>query len=79
MTSAWTSRTSWETAFASTSSSPKVALWVASAVVRRVELWGDALVLPPDLAARAAVLAFGNELLDLQLPDRNDLWRSPVP
>jgi hypothetical protein len=29
------------------------------------------------LAARAAVLAFGDELLDLQLPDRNDLWLSP--
>jgi hypothetical protein len=23
------------------------------------------------------VLAFGDELLDLQLPDRNDLWLSP--
>ena len=56
---------------------PKVALWVASAVARRVELWDDALVLPPALAARAAVLAFGEELLDLQLPDRNDLWLSP--
>ena len=65
----------------------KVALWVASAVARRVELWDDALVLPPAraaplvlplaLAARAAVLAFGDELLDLQLPDRNDLWLSP--
>ena len=43
----------------------------------RVELWDDALVLPPALAARAAVLAFGEELLDLQLPDRNDLWLSP--
>jgi hypothetical protein len=62
-------------------------LWVASAVARRVELWDDAvvlppalaalLVLPPALAARAAVLAFGDELLDLQLPNRNDLWRSP--
>jgi hypothetical protein len=65
----------------------KVALWVASAVARRVELCDDALVLPPALAAplalppalaaRAAVLAFGDELLDLQLPDRNDLWLSP--
>ncbi len=62
-------------------------MWVASAVARRVELWDDAvvlppalaalLVLPPALAARAAVLAFGDELLDLQLPNRNDLWRSP--
>jgi hypothetical protein len=56
---------------------PKVALWVASAVARRVELWDDILVLPPALAARTAVLAFGDELLDLQLPDRNDLWLSP--
>jgi hypothetical protein len=56
---------------------PKVAFWVASAVARRVELWDDALVLPPALAARAAVLAFGEELLDLELPDRNDLWLSP--
>ncbi len=45
----------------------KVASWVASAVARRVELWDDNLVLPPALAARAAVLAFGNELLDLKL------------
>ena len=56
---------------------PKVALWVASAVARRVELWADILVLPPALAARAAMLAFGDEVLDLQLPDRNDLWLSP--
>ena len=67
----------------------KVALWVASAVARRVELWDDALVLPPALAAplvlppalaaRAAVLAFGDELLDLRLPnDRgaNSQWLS---
>lgn len=40
--------------------------WVASAMARRVELWDEALVLPPDVAARAAVLAFGDELLDLQ-------------
>ncbi len=55
-----------------------VASWVASAVARRVELWEDTHVLPPDLAAplvlppalaaRAAVLAFGDELLDLVLP-----------
>ncbi len=64
----------------------KVASWVVSAVARRVELWEDTLVLPPALAAplvlppalaaRAAVLAFGDELLDLSLP--NDLlWRQP--
>jgi hypothetical protein len=29
-------------------------------VERRVKLWDDALVLPPALAARAAVLAFGD-------------------
>ena len=56
----------------------KVASRVASAVARRVELWEDTLVLPPALAAplvlppalaaRAAVLAFGDELLDLVLP-----------
>ena len=68
----------------------KVASWVASAVARRVELWEDTdslvlppdlaapLVLPPALAARAAVLAFGDELLDLVLPDDSGLrWRQP--
>jgi hypothetical protein len=73
----------------------KVASWVASAVARRVELWEDTdslvlppalatpLVLPPALAARAAVLAFGDELLDLDVPDpmRRDKdglrWRQP--
>jgi hypothetical protein len=55
----------------------KVASWVASAVGRRVELWHDERVLPPAIAARAAVLAFGDELLDLKLPDRNDQWLSP--
>ena len=62
----------------------KVASWVASAVARRVELWEDTdslvlppalaapLVLPPALAARAAVLAFGNELLDLVLHDQSE-------
>ncbi len=38
------------------------------------------LVLPPALAARAAVLAFGDELLDLVLPDENESgmgWRQP--
>ncbi len=52
-------------------------MWVDSAVARCVELWDDILVLPPALAARAAVLAFGDELLDLQLPDRIDPWLSP--
>ena len=47
----------------------KIASWVASAVARRVELWDDNLVIPPALAARAAVLAFGDELMDLKLPD----------
>ncbi len=46
----------------------KSASWVASAMLRRVELWDDNLVLPPALAARAAVLAFGDELMDLKLP-----------
>jgi hypothetical protein len=57
----------------------KIASWVASAVARRVELWDDNLVIPPALAARAAVLAFGDELLDLRLPnDRgaNSQWLS---
>ncbi len=67
----------------------KVASWVDSAVARRVELWEDRvlppalaapLVLPPALAARAAVLAFGDELLDLAQP--NDYlyvsrWKQP--
>jgi hypothetical protein len=48
---------------------PEVAAWVASAAARRVELWDKKPVLPPALAAaRAAVLAFGAELLDLTLP-----------
>jgi hypothetical protein len=67
----------------------KVALWVASAVAKRVELWEDTelvppptlaapLVLPPALAARAAVLAFGDELLDLILPrDFGLRWKQP--
>jgi hypothetical protein len=59
-------------------------LWVASAVARRVELWDDALVLSPALAAplvllpalaaRAAVLAFGDELLP---DDLDSHWLSP--
>jgi hypothetical protein len=55
----------------------KIASWVASAVARRVELWGDNLVIPPALAARAAVLAFGDELMDLELPnDTDSQWLS---
>ncbi len=65
----------------------KVASWVASAVARRVELWEDTLVLPPPalaaplvlppaLVARAAVLAFGDELLDLYLT-YDSSWRQP--
>jgi hypothetical protein len=50
----------------------KIASWVASAMLRRVELWDDTLVIPPALAARAAVLAFGDELVDLRLPDDSD-------
>ncbi len=49
----------------------KIASWVASAMLRRVERWDDDLGIPPALAAQAAVLAFGNELMDLKLP--NDL------
>ncbi len=56
---------------------PKIASWVASAMLRRVELWDDKLVIPPALAARAAVLAFGDELIDLKLPDNhNSQWLS---
>jgi hypothetical protein len=66
----------------------KVPAWVASAVARRFGLWEDTLVLPPALpaplvlppalAARAAVLALGDELLDLVLPDQVGLrWRQP--
>ena len=50
----------------------KIASWVASAMARRVELWDDNLVIPPALAARAAVLAFGDELLNLELRDNSD-------
>ncbi len=38
-------------------------------MARRVELWDDTLVIPPALAARAAVLAFSDELIDLKLPN----------
>ena len=65
----------------------RVASWVDSAVARRVELWEDTLViplslasplvLPPALAARAAVLAFGDDLLDLELPRDSVRWRQP--
>ncbi len=51
--------------------------WVASAMLRRVELWDDNLVIPPALAARAAVFAFGDELIDLELPnDSASRWLS---
>jgi hypothetical protein len=41
-------------------------------MLRRVELWDDNLVVPPALAARAAVLAFSDELMDLELPNEAD-------
>ncbi len=50
----------------------KIASWVASAMARRVELWDDNLVVPPAVAARAAVLAFGDELIDLKPPNESD-------
>ena len=54
----------------------KIASCVASALARRVELWDDNVVMRT-LAARAAVLAFGDELVDLKLPDNVDsLWLS---
>jgi hypothetical protein len=54
-----------------------IASWVASAMMRRVELWDDDLVIPPALAARAAVFAFGDELIDLKLSDEyGSRWRS---
>ena len=54
----------------------KVASWVASAMARRVEIWDDNLVMRT-LGARAAVLAFGDELMDLKLPnDADSQWRS---
>ena len=54
----------------------EVASWVASAVARRVVLWDDNLVIPPNLAARAAVFAFGDELIDLELPGNDSQWLS---
>ncbi len=54
-----------------------VASWVTSAVARRVELWDGNLVIPPALAARAAAMALGNELMDLELPNDAGLqWLS---
>ena len=54
----------------------KIASWVASAMLRRVELWDDDLVMQT-VAARAAVLAFGDELVDLRLPeDSESQWLS---
>ncbi len=50
----------------------KVASWVASRSTRRVELCDDNLVIPPALAAHAAALAFGDELMHLELPNRSD-------
>jgi hypothetical protein len=50
----------------------KIASWVASAMLKRVELWDDNLVIPPAFAARAAVFAFGDELIDLELPNESD-------
>ncbi len=47
----------------------KIASWVASAMLRRVELWDDDLGIP---SALAAVLAFGNELTDLKPPNDPD-------
>ena len=45
-------------------------------MARRVELWDDDLVMRT-LGARVAVLAFGDELVDLRLPDNVDsLWLS---
>jgi hypothetical protein len=55
----------------------KIASCVASAMLRRVELWDDDLVIPPALAARAAVFAFGDEPIDLELPnDADSQWLS---
>ncbi len=50
----------------------KIVSWVASATLRRVELWDDNLVIPPALAARAAVLAFGDELIRPRAADESD-------
>ncbi len=50
--------------------------WVASAVARRIELWVDAVVLPPAVGAHADVLAFDHELLDLELHS-SSVWFTP--
>jgi hypothetical protein len=43
----------------------------------RIELWDDHIVTPPALAARVAVLALGDELVDLKLPNEADSqWHS---
>ena len=55
----------------------KIDPWVASAMLRRVELCDDNLVIPHALAARAAVLAFGDELIGVELPnDAHSQWLS---
>ncbi len=52
-----------------------IASWVASATLRRVD--DNLRVKPNALAARAAVLAFGDELVDQKLNDNVDsLWLS---
>jgi hypothetical protein len=55
----------------------KLPAWVACAVARRAELWKDTLVIPPALAARAAVLAFGDQLVDLKLQGLKLKRRAP--
>jgi hypothetical protein len=52
----------------------KVDAWVASEVARRVKLSKTTVSSSRPLAARAAVLAFGDEVLDHELPGRNDQW-----
>jgi hypothetical protein len=55
----------------------EIASWVASAMLRRVELWDDNLPIHQTLAARAAVWALGDELLDHELFDGSDAhWLS---
>ena len=51
---------------------PNVTAWIASALAGRVELCDDELVPPPSLAARAAVLALGDEPLEQVLT--SPLW-----
>ncbi len=52
----------------------KVASWVASAMARRVELWDDNIVIPPALADRAAVLAFGDKFGPQAADDSELYW-----